>query len=179
MEQKEKFNQLITSINNGFIERFVANLAFFKSTRVKSHSFTLNKEELIKLGRLVHENNKTIVWTDNVEDNELINKEVFAFNEYFGDDEDDDVAFLELGYNIASIIIKNPKFDDYYKIGNKYVYLFPTDREEVFNNYHDEIKDYMINERSMSEESYNKNIKNNEIKETFTYMFITEVLLNN
>ena len=43
----------------------------------------------------------------------------------------------------------------------------------------DEIKDYMINERSISEESYNKNINNSEIKETFTYMFITEVLLNN
>ena len=177
MEQKEKFNQLITSINNEFTERFVANLAFFKSNRVKSHSFTINEEGLIKLGRLVH-NHKTIVWTDDVEDNELINKEVLAFNEYFGDDEDDDVAFLELGYNIASIIIKNSKFDDYYKIGNKYVYLFPTDREEVFNTYQDEIKDYMINERSISEESYNKNIDNNEIKETFTYMFITEVLLN-
>ena len=178
MEQKEKFNQLITSINNEFTERFVANLAFFKSNRVKSHSFTINEEELIKLGRLVH-NYKTIVWTDDVEDNELINKEVLAFNEYFGDDEDDDVAFLELGYNIASIIIKNSKFDDYYKIGNKYVYLFPTDREEVFNTYQDEIKDYIINERSMSEESYNKNINNSEIKETFTYMFIKNVLLNN
>lgn len=176
--EKEKFNQLITSINNEFIERFVTNLAFFKSNRVKSHSFTINEEELIKLGRLVH-NHKTIVWTDDVEDNELINKEVLAFNEYFGDDEDDDVAFLELGYNIASIIIKNSKFDDYYKIGNKYVYLFPTDREKVFNTYQDEIKDYMINEHSMSEESYNKNINNSEIKETFTYMFITEVLLNN
>ena len=94
------------------------------------------------------------------------------------DDEDDDVAFLELGYNIASIIIKNSKFDDYYKIGNKYVYLFPTDRGEVFNTYQDEIKNYMINERSISEESYNKNINNSEAKETFTYMFITEVLLN-
>lgn len=177
MEQKEKFNQLITSINNEFTERFVTNLAFFKSNRVKSHSFTINEEELIKLGRLVH-NNKTIVWTDNVEDNELINKEVLAFDEYFGDDEDDDFAFLSLGYNIASIIIKNPKFDDYYNIGDKYVYLFPTDRGEVFNTYHNEIKDYMINERSISEESYNKNIDNNEIKETFTYMFITEVLLN-
>lgn len=176
--EKEKFNQLITSINSEFIEKFVTNLAFFKSNRVKSHSFTINEEELIKLGRLVH-NYKTIVWTDDVEDNELINKEVLAFNEYFGDDEDDDVAFLELGYNIASIIIKNSKFDDYYKIGNKYVYLFPTDREEVFNTYQDEIKDYIINERSMSEESYNKNINNSEIKETFTYMFITEVLLNN
>ena len=176
--KKEKFNQLITSINSEFIEKFVTNLAFFKSNRVKSHSFTINEEELIKLGRLVH-NYKTIVWTDDVEDNELINKEVLAFNEYFGDDEDDDVAFLELGYNIASIIIKNSKFDDYYKIGNKYVYLFPTDREKVFNTYQDEIKDYMINERSMSEESYNKNINNSEIKETFTYMFITEVLLNN
>ena len=176
--EKEKFNQLITSINSEFIEKFVTNLAFFKSNRVKSHSFTINEEELIKLGRLVH-NYKTIVWTDDVEDNELINKEVLAFNEYFGDDEDDDVAFLELGYNIASIIIKNSKFDDYYKIGNKYVYLFPTDREEVFNTYQDEIKDYMINEHSMSEESYNKNINNSEIKETFTYMFITEVLLNN
>lgn len=176
--EKEKFNQLITSINNEFIERFVTNLAFFKSNRVKSHSFTINEEELIKLGRLVH-NHKTIVWTDDVEDNELINKEVLAFNEYFGDDEDDDVAFIELGYNIASIIIKNSKFDDYYKIGNKYVYLFPTDREKVFNTYQDEIKDYMINEHSMSEELYNKNINNSEIKETFTYMFITEVLLNN
>lgn len=178
MEQKEKFNKLITSINNEFINKFVVNLAFFKSNRVKSHSFTINEEELIKLGRLVH-NYKTIVWTDDVEDNELINKEVLAFNEYFGDDEDDDVAFLELGYNIASIIIKNSKFDDYYKIGNKYVYLFPTDREEVFNTYQDEIKDYIINERSMSEESYNKNINNSEIKETFTYMFIKNVLLNN
>ena len=178
MEQKEKFNQLITSINNEFTERFVTNLAFFKSNRVKSHSFTINEEELIKLGRLVH-NHKTIVWTDNVEDNELINKEVLAFDEYFGDDEDDDFVFLSLGYNIASIIIKNPKFDDYYKIGDKYVYLFPTDRGEVFNTYQDEIKDYMINERSMTEESYNKNIDNSEIKETFTYMFITEVLLNN
>lgn len=176
--EKEKFNQLITSINSEFIEKFVTNLAFFKSNRVKSHSFTINEEELIKLGRLVH-NYKTIVWTDDVEDNELINKEVLAFNEYFGDDEDDDVAFLELGYNIASIIIKNSKFDDYYKIGNKYVYLFPTDREEVFNTYQDEIKDYIINERSMSEESYNKNINNSEIKETFTYMFIKNVLLNN
>lgn len=176
--EKEKFNQLITSINSEFIEKFVTNLAFFKSNRVKSHSFTINEEELIKLGRLVY-NYKTIVWTDDVEDNELINKEVLAFNEYFGDDEDDDVAFLELGYNIASIIIKNSKFDDYYKIGNKYVYLFPTDREKVFNTYQDEIKDYMINEHSMSEESYNKNINNSEIKETFTYMFITEVLLNN
>ena len=176
--KKEKFNQLITSINSEFIEKFVTNLAFFKSNRVKSHSFTINEEELIKLGRLVH-NYKTIVWTDDVEDNELINKEVLAFNEYFGDDEDDDVAFLELGYNIASIIIKNSKFDDYYKIGNKYVYLFPTDREEVFNTYQDEIKDYIINERSMSEESYNKNINNSEIKETFTYMFIKNVLLNN
>ena len=177
MTQKENFNQLITSINNEFIERFVTNLAFFKSNRVKSHSFTINEEELIKLGRLVH-NYKTIVWTDNVEDNELINKEVLAFDKYFDDDEDDDFAFLSLGYNIASIIIKNPKFDDYYNIGDKYVYLFPTDREKVFNTYHNEIKDYMINERSMSEESYNKNINNNEIKETFTYMFITEVLLN-
>lgn len=176
--EKEKFNQLITSINSEFIEKFVTNLAFFKSNRVKSHSFTINEEELIKLGRLVH-NYKTIVWTDDVEDNELINKEVLEFNEYFGDDEDDDVAFLELGYNIASIIIKNSKFDDYYKIGNKYVYLFPTDREEVFNTYQDEIKDYIINERSMSEESYNKNINNSEIKETFTYMFIKNVLLNN
>lgn len=176
--EKEKFNQLITSINSEFIEKFVTNLAFFKSNRVKSHSFTINEEELIKLGRLVH-NYKTIVWTDDVEDNELINKEVLAFNEYFGDDEDDDVAFLELGYNIASIIIKNSKFDDYYKIGNKYVYLFPTDREEVLNTYQDEIKDYIINERSMSEESYNKNINNSEIKETFTYMFIKNVLLNN
>lgn len=176
--EKEKFNQLITSINSEFIEKFVTNLAFFKSNRVKSHSFTINEEELIKLGRLVH-NYKTIVWTDDVEDIELINKEVLAFNEYFGDDEDDDVAFLELGYNIASIIIKNSKFDDYYKIGNKYVYLFPTDREEVFNTYQDEIKDYIINERSMSEESYNKNINNSEIKETFTYMFIKNVLLNN
>lgn len=176
--EKEKFNQLITSINSEFIEKFVTNLAFFKSNRVKSHSFTINEEELIKLGRLVH-NYKTIIWTDDVEDNELINKEVLAFNEYFGDDEDDDVAFLELGYNIASIIIKNSKFDDYYKIGNKYVYLFPTDREEVFNTYQDEIKDYIINERSMSEESYNKNINNSEIKETFTYMFIKNVLLNN
>lgn len=176
--EKEKFNQLITSINSEFIEKFVTNLAFFKSNRVKSHSFTINEEELIKLGRLVH-NYKTIVWTDDVEDNELINKEVLAFNEYFGDDEDDDFAFLELGYNIASIIIKNSKFDDYYKIGNKYVYLFPTDREEVFNTYQDEIKDYIINERSMSEESYNKNINNSEIKETFTYMFIKNVLLNN
>ena len=89
------------------------------------------------------------------------------------------MAFLELGYNIASIIIKNSKFDDYYKIGNKYVYLFPTDREEVFNTYQDEIKDYIINERSMSEESYNKHINNSEVMETFTYMYIKNVLLNN
>lgn len=169
MEKKTKFQNLIFSIENEFKEKITINSAYIKSNNLKFHSFKLNAMNLINLAKLVYENDG-YEWTDDEEINELIDVELKEFNKYMDDDETiDTYDYTILGHNIASIIIKNPKFDSYHMVDNKYVvYTLPT-YLEIFDSYKEEIKEY---------EPYAGKVDiTDEEKEAIAYEYVKKVLL--
>lgn len=169
---KEKFNELISVISNEFIGNKLKNLSYYKENNLKFHSFQLNPINFIELGKLVYNNEDVIDWTDDEEDNALINKEINELKDY-GDDIN---SLIQLGYNVASIIIKNPKFDKALIIDSCIVYMIPT-YQEVYDNYTNEIKEYIIKEKGISETYYNKAIKDDETREAFIYVYVVDVLI--
>lgn len=169
MEKKTKFQNLIISIENDFTEKITINSAHLKSNNLKFHSFQINGMNLIQLAKLVYENDG-YEWTDDEEINELIGVELKEFKKYMDDDETIDTSdYINLGNNIASIIIKNPKFDSYHMVDNRYVvYTLPT-YLEIFDSYKEEIKEY---------EPYAGKVDiTDEEKEAIAYEYVKKVLL--
>lgn len=164
------FQDTVSSIEKDFNEKFTINSAYLKSNNLKFHSFQLNEMNLIQLGKLVYAVHGYYEWTDDKEINELIDVELKDFIKYIETNELIDTSdYISLGHNIASIIIKNPKFDSYHMVDNRYVvYTLPT-YLEVFNSYKEEIKEYI---------PYAGKVDiTDEAKEAMAYEYINKVLL--
>lgn len=184
--KKIHLQDLVSSIENDFKEKLTINSEYLKSNNLKFHYFQLNEMNIIQLAKLVYENDGYYEWTDDVEINELIDVELKDFNKYMDvklkeynelydvelkeSNELIDISdYISLGHNIASIIIKNPKFDSYHMVDNRYVVYTLPSYLEVFNSHKEEIKEYI---------PYAGKVDiTDEEKEAMAYEYINKVLL--